>query len=211
MLKGDKDSIPKLILLGGASSSGKTAFTRRLTRDFCIPNLRFHNYLLDYAKREGIDPIANWNNISPIAMRALLRDCNLEVVVSSERHFAIQPKLDTAYAKGLKIEEDINEPYVKGFEDDLLRMPEFSEIDIRMILVDAETDELLRRRERRKNSKKPRSLNRLSIQREREFERKYFFEAAKTLGVGDRARVLVNSEGRFDQVYEQLKDHCNLR
>jgi len=201
---------PRIILLGGASSCGKTTLCTMLTEDFGIPNLRLHRYILGHAKREGIDPVANWDNISPIAMRALLKDCALEGTVVSDKHFAIQPIWDTAYALGLDIAEDIEEPYVKGFIDSSLQIPEFLGVDVRMVLIDTESNQLLERRRRIINTKKPRSLDKLSIQREREFERRYFLEAAKILGVSASATTLMNEEGKLDSVYDQLKYHCDL-
>lgn len=203
----------KLILLGGVSSSGKTAICSSLNQRYSIENKRLHNYVLAIANEENLGDLSSeWDNLAPEAMRRLVEDVKLEKIVTCDIHFAVQPILDTAYALGREYVEDINEPYVKGVNDRVLQISELSEIELYMLFVDSNVDEVLKRRKDSAEVKKPRSLNPRSIGQEIEFERKYFEEAADVASEYTTLHVYIirNKECSYEATLKQIEELCEL-
>ncbi|MDI6737133.1 MAG: hypothetical protein QME12_01290 [Nanoarchaeota archaeon] len=205
----------KLIILGGVSSVGKTTLCRQIESAYGIANKRLHSYIFEAAKLKPMDEIlANWNRFMPDAVNLLVRDAGLEGALTCDIHFAVQPKLDTAYAMGTYFVEDINEPYICGIEEDALKSFNGHNLSLYMLLFEADVDEVISRRieEEKKGTKKPRSLNRQSLENEMFYEREYFYKAAGIAikYINPVVDVIKNENGRLDRTLERLVQICNL-
>src|SRR3989344_5241837 len=134
----------KLLLLGGVSCSGKTAVCERMGELYGIPNQRLHDHVLRLGIGRSIDYIIeNWNEFTPQAMRAIIEEAKRAGILTLNKHFSVQPKLDTAYALGREFDEEIEEPYIMGLEGEVLRLPEYADIDLYMFLIDSDPQSVL--------------------------------------------------------------------
>ncbi|MBU2639132.1 MAG: hypothetical protein KKG75_00310 [Nanoarchaeota archaeon] len=196
----------KFVLIGGVSGVGKTTLAKRLCEVMGGSNIRFYHYILETARKKGIkNPGPVWELLLEESLPLIIEDIEREKFAVCDHHFAVQPIYDTAYALGELGVEDLDEPYTKGLHDGALKMYGWSRITVYPILLDAPTEHILSRRESLSNIKRPRSLNPLSVDREREYERRYFEEAADLLNGGDRnLMVAENKEGDFEQTFESV-------
>ena len=198
----------KLVLIGGVSGVGKTTLAERLCRVMGCPNIRIHNYVLKIAKERMVDPIKKWDSLLRKSVPLIIEDVERWQFAVCDYHFAIQPRYDTAYAVGEIIEEDLNEPYVKGLCDAVLKIDEWSKIRVYPLLLDAPTNHILSRRKRACNIKRPRSLNPKSIEVEKKYERQYFEEARNLLDENHGySKVVKNKEGSFEQTFKGVLEH----
>jgi adenylate kinase len=205
----------KLILLGGISAVGKSEICKHLESSYNIKNRRLHNYVINIAKERRIENMLTmWDELAQEAMRIMLRDLERKKTFTCDIHFAVQTQFDTMYALRRDIVEDINEPYIKGIDGDVLKVFGLYELSLYMLLIHTSPEEILIRRIRdsEKGIKKPRSLSSESIRKEDFYETKYFHEIAESLAkyTNPNIHVINNINDRFDRTIEQIVSICNL-
>lgn len=203
----------KLLLIGGVSCSGKTTICEQLKLINNIGNRRLHNYIFEVARERGVeDVISRWSDLVPESMCRLIHNAQLERILTCDIHFAVQKNLDTAYALSKDFVEDINEPYIKGVEDNVLQVFESFNIAPYLLLLDSTVDEVLRRRTELVKSKKQRSLNPLSIWKEKFYEKKYFNEVANILiqYKNSNVHVIRNKDGELSKTLDKIVQICDI-
>ncbi len=203
----------KLLLIGGVSCSGKTTICEQLKLIYDIGNRRLHNYVLELAREKGIEnAIGRWSDLAPESMRRLICDVQSGGSLTCDIHFSVQQNVDTAYALGKDFVEDINEPYIKGVEDKVLQVFESFNIDLYLLLLDSAVKEVWGRRKELAKNKKQRSLNPLSIKREKFYEKKYFDEAANVLIQYTNVNVSIvrNTDGELPKTLDEIVQICDI-
>jgi len=201
----------KLLLVGGISSSGKTTLCEQLALKAGVENRRLHHYIFQSAGDRSIPEVLdNWDHFSIEGMKRLIEDSGTFGALSCDHHFAIQPVYDTAYAQGIKVEEDMDEPYQRSLSEGVLRLPEFSDVELCLLLINANPSEILRRR--KEQDRAPRSLDPESIRKEIEAEKRFFYESATVIGEQSKPQIYeVSSEsGRLDQTFKKVSELCKL-
>ena len=191
----------KLLLLGGVSCVGKTSLCKQISDMHGWQHLRIHPYVLNLARKEGISDLnEHWNSLVYKIVPELVEDIQNYSGCCIDIHFAVQPKYDTSYALGLDVEEDINEPYEKGLCDEFFQNAKLNELEVSSILLESEASEILCRREKLTQIRKPRSVNIESIKRETYYENLYFKLASDIMKkyVGGKSYILNNKEGYFE-------------
>jgi adenylate kinase len=203
---------PKLVLIAGISGTGKTSLCQKISNMLGWQHLRIHPYVLDLAKKKNIEnPSDIWNSLLLESIPYFIADIQRYSRCCTDHHLAVQPKYDTSYALGLDTKEDLNEPYEKSLCNEVLSLKDWGDVHVYPILLESTTEEILVRRARLSNIKKPRSLNPESINKEREFERKYFLDACSSLAKNNECTELIlpNEEGRFMESFKRTVKHIS--
>ena len=204
----------KLIIIGGTSSSGKTTICDYLKDTYQILNRRIHKYMLKEFEKNNVQyTMDNWEKMLPNIIKKIIKFAEINHTITCDKHFAIQPKLDTAYATKQNYIEDTNEPYIKGINDCHWTLPEFSSVNIYMILMQSKTTDILLRRNKSAKIKQPRSIHTKSIEKEKMFEEKYFAEAANITSKLHNARItkINNSQGNLEQTIKNIINFCEIK
>jgi len=202
----------KLLLIAGASGTGKTSVCDSLSREYGMSHRRHHEYVIELAKKNGVsleELSQRWNDFSAEGLKLLLLDAmKSNIGICTDKHLAVQPVFDTNYARGIRMEEDLNEPYERGLSDVELKLPEFRDVDLYFFLMESSPEEILRRRLDLKDKKAPRSLNPVSIVQEMKHEYKYFLEACELLSHYSRPNVSVisNGDGKISETIRRISE-----
>lgn len=174
----------KLLLLGGASAAGKSTLCRIAEKEFGLKKYRVVWSMIEVAFKRGIkydDVTKNWNALSKEAAEGFIEKIKQNDGTLCDTHFAIQIGMDNALVFDLPFEEDIDEPYIRGFGEPFCSKINDAVDELYYILLRASPQDLLERRQlREQQGIRSRSLNPVSILKEAYFESKYFDEAYKT-------------------------------
>ncbi len=174
----------KLLLLGGASAAGKSTLCSIAEKEFGMKKYRMVWSMIEVAFKRGIkydDVTKNWNELSKEATEVFIKKVKHNDGTLCDTHFAIQIGIDNALALDLPFEEDIDEPYIRGFGEPFCSKINDAVDELYFILLQASPQDLLERRQlREQQGIRSRSLNPVSILRETYFESRYFDEAYKT-------------------------------
>ena len=181
-----------------------------------IENKRLHHYIFNLAKQRGImDVDSSWDSLAREGILLLGRDAVKTRGLACDIHFAIQPKFDTSYAQGIKMEEDLNEQYVRAQNSFILQGLSGLDVALHIVLLSVGPNEILERRkyEQKFLGKKPRSLNIQSIKKEVIYEEKFFKEisAEARRYVSTQARIVNNKKGKLLLALEEIVSFTGLK
>lgn len=197
-----------LILIGGASGTGKTALARVIEKRGIAVYKKIHEFVIDIAKEKGGDIKTAFEQLddSVIIEKIVALTKEFHSVVS-DLHFAIQPKIDTIRLVGGRIDDETlfkTEEYEPAFTAAELSVAVNQGITLIPILITCNVDSLLKRIQRRMQdtTRFPRSLKKEIIQQECIAELEIYLSLTKQLGL--QPQIFVNVEGQFEKFQKEI-------
>jgi hypothetical protein len=182
-----------LILVGGCSKVGKSAFIKEYSKKHNIAHGRMFDYIKRVADINGITDIdKEYPHLEIPAVVLLSDDCFSRGVLLLDLHYAVQPRFDTARAIEKECLEDFSEPYELSVSEEAIKTLTLR-LNLQATCLTAPANIILSRRENYDfgAGKGARSLSLNSIENELTNE-SIFFE--KFCG-------LANKFGRVDSAY----------
>ena len=137
----------RLIVVGGASKSGKSTLLQGLHMRKDVPVVRKLDLVLAAGRASGLEDSASlvrWSDLEAEAFRSLASG-NGPPALLLDQHFAVQPCLDGRFALGLPSTEDNDEPYLFAYcAQSMAAIASAFTVDV--VLVEASAEVLLARR-----------------------------------------------------------------
>jgi thymidylate kinase len=195
-----------LFLVGGVDASGKTTIAQMLVDDLGATYYRPHLSLIDAAKEMGIqkDHVFDDNPIlERLSWTRYLERIQSSSIAISDVHFARQPNGDTARALGRYFEDELRspEPYISGLEGSFIQFLLDHNVDISLILINVEI-EVTRKRRQGRGKKHSRSLERQSIQLEKQSEELFFNRLVRSYNL---RHTVVDNNQHISQTVDAIK------
>lgn len=201
----DDKQVDILIFVGGVSGVGKTTIARAIEERGIAVYKKIHEFALDIAKEKKVDIKTAFEQLddSIITEKIIVLMKEYHSVVS-DLHFAIQPKVDTIFLIGGKIDDETlmaTEKYRPAFTTAELRRIINHNIILIPILITYDVDSLIRRRVQ-DTTRIPRSLKREIVQQECAAELETYLSITKQLGL--QPQIFVNSDDQFNKFQEEV-------
>jgi ribosome biogenesis GTPase A len=206
----------KLAIFGGCSNSGKTTLIGELSKRYDLEQAKKFELIRKEAAKKGMAEDKLFENFLELEMIALksIRSSVYDKPFLLDSHYAIQPQIDDALARGIVPTERIEEPYVLSFGEDTLR--EIAEnLTVDLFYVYTDLGEIVSRRTNNlRNYYVPqRSLDPENILHEINEEHGMFLKTYNTLkdfgGLVKRYEI-ENRKGKLEETIGELARHLNL-
>ncbi|MGL5415981.1 MAG: hypothetical protein ACRDAU_10005 [Clostridium sp.] len=144
-----------IIFIGGATASGKTSLIKEL-ESYNISRYKLKWALKEAGFRKNIlakDIGNNYNTLISTAKNILISEIfPTKDILIIDTHYAIQLNLNASLSKGNSYIENINEPYIAGIDNSILK--ELSKIaeTVSFVFIQAPREDVLSRRLTRKEN-----------------------------------------------------------
>lgn len=198
----------KLILIGGASGTGKSRLANLLDTRGIAKHKRIHEFAFDIAKEIGlgIENIFNqWNSHLPEIIARTVDYSVQNSPVVSDVHFAIQPSADTIFLIEGRVDDNLllRENFKPAFAVQDFAKIANSNIRLILMLITCSIDTLLSRREKMLQQNLPvRSLNRDIVEKECVAEMEVYMSLINQLE--QNPNIFANPDNEFDALYQRV-------
>lgn len=197
----------KLIIVGGASGTGKSTLAKSLDQQGIAVYKRIHKFAFNIAEEIRCDVKAVFNQLDryvPELMKRMIAFTIEHRCAVSDLHFAIQPKADTILLLGGKVSDAMlmEESYRPAFTAKDLAMVTDSNIALIPILIVCDIDELTAREMKTVDKVSAKSPNREIIQKECVAELEIYLSIVHQLGL--KPYILRNPNNGFDSFQKQV-------